>query len=879
MTRDHRIQRRWTMGRAWLCAAMGLATTLSLQTYAAGDVEFAITGRTTEVGVPIKVIVTVRDAEESGEPQLPANTPTFSMRVLPGRNRSESISFVNGRQSRSVTETYQVEVTPLLAGHFPLPTIAVVVDGTEFSTPPADIVVNPGTPVEDLATAVVESPRPAVWLGEASELELVLTLRATPIPESGRVLSSADMWRSIELQGSEWGPFTDSMTRLLQSNRMPPGRQVSTAAGVDYVYRIPVEFYADKAGVPDLSAVRIRVNYPLEVGVERDFFGQHLAVTKKRPITLEPTVAGLEVRALPAEGRPASFTGAVGHFDVKASARPTTAVVGDPITLTFVVRDRGGTAELQSVQPPNLSATPGLEQDFAIPDATAGGIIQDSVKVFTQTLRPLHEDVNLIPPIEFSWFNPRTSQYESTTTAPLPISVRPAERMARSAIEGRQIGSGSDPAIADAVPESTGRDTRHDWRIEPLLGTSSPLARWTIALAIGAPPAVFAALALVVASRRRAAANPLAGRRRHALRVARAQLGRGDPERAITGLVEDRTGAIAGTMTRRDVVRALSTKGHADVTGRADSILMECEAARYAQRSPPTDILQRTSGLLAPIARALPLVALVACVTMAIPAGPAFAADELPPPLQTGTAALAIQSAHESYDRGLSLLPTSPEAARLAFANAAREYGSVIEAGARNPGAYLDLGNALLAAGDGARARAAYLAGQQLDPGHLQIRQALRTAAEVPLSTPDRLVEDARTWWQSVPTTIRWTIAWASWLAVWLALAVGVLLQWPPRVPWRLLVSVSAALAIASGVSVLVDRSTLPPTGVAVVLVDGAVLRTGTGESFGKVPGPGVSAGTIVNVIEDRPAWSLVQVSGGREGWLPASTLVRPGPR
>ncbi len=868
----------WNGARALLCAAIGLAASLSEPAVAEGDVEFSITGRTTEVGVPIKVIVTVRDAAESSEPQLPTDQAAFTMRVLPGRNRSESISFVNGRQARSVTETYQIEVTPLAAGTFQLPSIAVVVDGTEFSTPPADIVVKPGTPVDDLATAIVESPRPTVWLGEATELELVLTLRATPIPESGRVLSSADMWRSIELQGSEWGPFTDSMTRLLQSNRMPPGRQVSSAAGVDYVYRIPVEFFADKAGAPDLSKVRIRVNYPLEVGVERDFFGQHLAVTKKRPITLEPTVSGMEVRALPTEGRPASFTGAVGDFEVKASARPATAVVGDPITLTFVVKDLGGTAELRSVQPPNLAATPGLEQDFAIPEATAGGIIQDNVKLFTQTLRPLHEDVALIPPIEFSWFNPAASRYESATTSPLPITVRPAERMARSSIEGRQIGG--DPLAGVDAPqiEADQRDARHDWRTRPLLTASAPLSTWTMAAVLGAPPLAFAALALVVAARRRAAANPLAARRRHALRHARIQLAQGDPERAISGLVEDRTGSTAGTMTRRDLVGALTDAGHVDVAARAESILLECEAARYAERSPPADILQRTSDLLAPIVRALPMVALVALLALAAPTAQGSA--ELGPDesIPTASAEQDLQAAHESYDRGLSLVATSPEAARVAFAAAARDYRSAIDGGARHPGAYLDLGNALLASGESARARAAYLAGQQLDPGHLQLRQALRTAVSVPLSTPDRLVEDARTWWQSIPTTTRWTMAWASWLAVWVTLAIGVLMQWPARVPWRLAIGGAAALAVASGVSVMVDRATLPSTAVAVVLSDGAVLRTGTGESFGKVPGPAVPAGTIVNVLEVRPAWSLIQLPGGREGWMPASALVHPEP-
>ncbi len=60
-----------------------------------------------------------------------------------------------------------------------------------------------------------------------------------------------------------------------------------------------------------------------------DFFG---GVTEK-PLTLHTDGAVVKIKALPAQGRPADFSGAVGKFDVTSEASATTGATGDPLTL------------------------------------------------------------------------------------------------------------------------------------------------------------------------------------------------------------------------------------------------------------------------------------------------------------------------------------------------------------------------------------------------------------------------------------------------------------------------------------------------------------------------------------------------------------------
>ena len=846
-----------------------------------GVVRFSIDSQTSMVGVPFHLTVYVQDGRDYGPPVFQGVPGVFDIQLLPGTSRSERTSIVNGTVTRSTSESFVLQLTPLVPGTHALPAISIVVDGREYPTPPADLVVQDGPRLEELASAVVESSNQTVWLGEATELELVVTLRATQVSGPTDVLSAADMWSAIDLNGSDWGPFSESILNLVQTNRIPRGRIVPGEGPVQYQYRIPVQFFADKSGSPDLSNVRIRIRYPLAASRQRDFFGPRVAVTQRRLLTLEPSISDLEVLPLPMEGRPASFTGAVGTFRVVASARPTAVLVGDPITLTVVVRDESGASELNSVQPPNLAATPGLERDFAIPDGAAGGVIQDNVKVFTQTLRALHDGIDSIPALEFSWFDPATASYETAHTAPIPITVRPAERMARGSIEGRKIdgeAAGGDDGAGGGPDDSP--DAGHDWRGAPLLVASSIPSQTMVAVALGIPPAAFAAIAVVVGMRRRAAANPAAGRRRRAVARALSRLKTDDPGIAIAGLVEDRRNLVEGTLTPTDIVRQLGDSSDLSLAEDVDGFLNQCERARYASTDAARPDPARARSLIGRIAKSLPLVVLLPCLGMLIPSPTASAAQsssaiELTAPTLPVD---RVADAHRAYEDGLHLRGVSDEAARLRFRAAALQYSNLIEAGARNPGLYLDAGNAYLAAGDLSRARAAYLAGQRLDPGDARLHQALQTAAAVPMSSTDRLVEDARTWWQSIPSSARWSATWFSWLLVWSALAAGVLLRWPSRVPWKAIIAATGTLAVSAGATVVLDQQALPPDSVAVVIGQGATLRTGTGESFPSVPGPELHDGTIVSVVEEHRAWMLVRLAGGREGWLPKSQLIRPGP-
>ena len=154
----------------------------------------------------------------------------------------------------------------------------------------------------------------------------------------------------------------------------------------------------------------------------------------------------LTVLALPAEGRPLDFHGAVGTFRIASEISPATAEVGEPLTLRLRVTgsgnfDRVDSAMLDHVDhwktyPPKSSYIPG--------DAEG----RKSEKIFEQPLIASKQGEQTIPGLAFSYFDPTARRYETARSAPLSVHI--AASQADSTLSAAQVSAG-----AAAAPENT----------------------------------------------------------------------------------------------------------------------------------------------------------------------------------------------------------------------------------------------------------------------------------------------------------------------------------------------------------------------------------------------------------------------------------------
>jgi len=150
------------------------------------------------------------------------------------------------------------------------------------------------------------------------------------------------------------------------------------------------------------------------------FFGQVLSGGSLRQYRIAAPVVQLEVKPLPVTGRPKSFSGAIGSFELHTQATPLKAAVGDPITMKFVVEGRGNFDRVSAPElieqkawrtyPPNTQFQPGNELGTSGSKQFEIAVIPDS----PQSKAPL---------FEFSYFDPEKARYITLTSNPLPLQI------------------------------------------------------------------------------------------------------------------------------------------------------------------------------------------------------------------------------------------------------------------------------------------------------------------------------------------------------------------------------------------------------------------------------------------------------------------------
>jgi hypothetical protein len=181
------------------------------------------------------------------------------------------------------------------------------------------------------------------------------------------------------------------------------------------------------------------------------FLQNYFGATVPKDITASSVPAELKVLPLPAEGRPANFSGAVGSFKIASDLAANTAAVGDPLTLRLHVTgsgnfDRVDTPMIEHLDdwktyPPKSSFTPG--------DA----IGYRGEKTFEQPLIAAHPGAQSLPDLTFSYFDPETRRYETARSSPPQVTISPA--LVESAPPAAATGTA--PADANSAPGTAQR--------------------------------------------------------------------------------------------------------------------------------------------------------------------------------------------------------------------------------------------------------------------------------------------------------------------------------------------------------------------------------------------------------------------------------------
>ncbi|MHC5212408.1 MAG: BatD family protein [Planctomycetota bacterium] len=371
---------------------------------------------------------------------------------------SSSTTIVNGRVSRSLRTEWRFMMIPERVGKLEVGPFGFNCRGVEHTTRPVSVQVVESARPEDVVALEILASTDELWMGQAFSIEV----RAS-IDEA-----SLDM---LVPNGTEldlpWLDGTDGLMRLDQPlsgqnvNEIPlAGRNATLGLRVSrdatgerpqYVFTRTLEMLATSPGRIELPESRFSATIATEVQSRNDPFsltGRRLVATRTAVADARAPGPVLTVRAPPEEGRPASFTNAVGTFQLSGSASPTTLRVGETCTLKLVLT---GAGNLDFVNWPSFE---GLARDFRVFGKNERK--QPDARILEIEISPKNDRVEAVPQLELAAFDPDVRDYVRLAVGPWSLDVSPGGEAGLADLESPSDALSSLETIRESLPEPRG---------------------------------------------------------------------------------------------------------------------------------------------------------------------------------------------------------------------------------------------------------------------------------------------------------------------------------------------------------------------------------------------------------------------------------------
>ncbi len=397
-----------------------------------------------EVGVPLQFQLRVNGSDTAtAPPEISVDGLSFS---YIGPQSQQLWSFGTGRgASSSISVIHVYQCTPQRAGNFTVPPLTVTIDGREYRSQPVGLRVQDApagsTGPEAVIQAEIALSKETAYLGESIPVELRLLFDAQ---------TRADLEKMPTFEG-------DGFTKLKLTQPKRTRMQRGARDYVALVFRTvitPIRAGKVKVG-PSKTQVAVQIPRPQSRGSRFPFdaftdpFGA-FGRMQERELTAE--AAELIVKPLPTAGRPKSFSGAVGQFQLSGQGAPARVKINDPVTMTLTV---SGSGNFERVSAPVLTDPAGWRaydpsEKFTPSDETG----TQGTKSFEIAVIPEAKKTQM-PVFEFAYFDPTAEKYVALKSKPAPLVVEgepPPPPPAPVATRSSDASSAPAPKAAPAPP-------------------------------------------------------------------------------------------------------------------------------------------------------------------------------------------------------------------------------------------------------------------------------------------------------------------------------------------------------------------------------------------------------------------------------------------
>lgn len=355
--------------------------------------------------------------------------PSFDdFMVLSGPNQSQSMQFVNGSMSQSISFTYYLQ--PKSSGTFKIGSATVQANGKTLKTNAITITVGKGNGSKAATNGKEESiqsqlaknifikpivSKTTVYRGEGIPVTYKLFTRVDIVDIGNLKMPTLDGFWSQDLEATKELKLHQENLDGVQYNVADIKKTIlfPQRAG-----NLVLDKMETEAVVRVRAQRRARNNDPFSDFFDDPFFG---GSTQDIKYTISSTPVKITVKPLP-ENAPASFSGAVGNFTFQAFLDKTKTKANEPVSLKIKISGKGN---LKLIDPITLQLPPDIETyDPKINDNIT--VSTDGVKgtrTFEYLLIPRRAGNFKINPLDFTFYDLVKKQYITLQSTEFQLEV------------------------------------------------------------------------------------------------------------------------------------------------------------------------------------------------------------------------------------------------------------------------------------------------------------------------------------------------------------------------------------------------------------------------------------------------------------------------
>jgi len=409
----------------------------------AQEAELSVKVSKNKLGVNQRLRVEYTINKQGGDNFKQPNFKNF--KVVGGPSQSVSQSWINGVVSFSQSYTYIIE--PRKVGEYNLPSASIEIDGETITSKPVKVIVTK-------AVDVPKDPNDPSYIADQN-IHLVAEIsKSNPYVGEGiyveyrlYVSGNVNVYNYSVTEAPQYNGFWN---QEMQSDGMKV--QQGKYNGEDYRYVVLQKalLIPTKDGKLSLDPMKMDVIVGVPTG-RADFFGN--VITKKVNKKFVSSKRIVRAKALPLEGKPEGFNGAVGDFKYSVTTSKNALKANESSQIKASVKGQGNLKlfEIPKIITPKELEVYEPERKEKISRVATTGLKGEVSEVYTVV--PQYKGKYKIPSTSFSYFNPKDKKYHTITTDDLFVEV----------LEGKELpeDQSQNNTVAKQEVKATGKDFRY----------------------------------------------------------------------------------------------------------------------------------------------------------------------------------------------------------------------------------------------------------------------------------------------------------------------------------------------------------------------------------------------------------------------------------